>query len=99
MAADPTSMPDSPIPLAYHTPGHDTLHPSFAQVLSGVAAIIAAMVLQAVALWWLAVLVLEWVMIWWVAPLILLGIAGITAMAWSLVDEARRRWKGERDFS
>jgi hypothetical protein len=92
-------MPDAPIPLAYRAPGHDYSSPTFAQVFSGVAAIIAAIVLQAVALWWLAVLVFEWGMIWWVAPLILLGIAGITAMAWSLVEEARRRWKGEPDVS
>ena len=97
--ADPAFIPDSPIPLTYRAPEHDHHSPTFAQVLSGVAAILAALVLQAVALWWLVVLVFEWGMIWWVAPLILLGIAGITAMAWSLVEEARRRWKGERDIS
>ena len=80
--ADPTSIPGSPIPLTYRAPEHDDGHsPTFVQVLSGVAAIIAALVLQAVALWWLVVLVFEWGIIWWVAPLILLGIAGITAMA------------------
>jgi hypothetical protein len=92
-------MPNAPIPLWYRAPERDYRSPTFAQVLWGVAAIIAAIVLQAVALWWLVVLVFEWGIIWWVAPLILLGIAGITAMAWSLIEEARRRWKGEPDIS
>jgi hypothetical protein len=90
--------PAGPI-LSYQTPGRVRLGPTFAQVLAGVGAMIIAIMLLGVALWWLAVLVLEWGMIWWVAPLILLGIAGITSMAWSLVEEARRRWKGERECS